>query len=289
MTLPMETIIIKTQQEFDALPQSFSVFTVIEIRADQRISVSKNRENSSVEARGNSSVVAWENSSVEAWENSSVVARGNSSVVARENSSVEARGNSSVEAWGNSSVEAWENSSVEAWGNSSVVAWGNSSVECYDFVMVSVLMATVVIKKLMDWSVASCRGFKPKIGKKSKTATVITTPVEIKHKREDFFDRCEASGKDAVILYKSVNPKNLSDFQTGKIKYEGIVECSDWNPNPNIECGGGLHLSPTKGMALSYNVGKVLRCKVEKKDIVVYAKNLTKCRCKKVKVLDDQA
>jgi len=141
----MKRIDIKTQAELDALPDKFSEYTFIDIKATERIVVVKARENSSVvarenssvEARDNSSVEAWGNSSVEAWGNSSVVARGNSSVVARENSSVEARGNSSVVARENSSVVARENSSVVAWenssvvarGNSSVVAWGNSSVE----------------------------------------------------------------------------------------------------------------------------------------------------------------
>ena len=82
----MKNIVIKSQSELDALPKTFSEFTVIEIR--------------DCHCR--------------------VVARENSSVVARENSRVEAWGNSRVVAWGNSSVEAWGNSSVVAWENSSV-------------------------------------------------------------------------------------------------------------------------------------------------------------------------
>ena len=84
----MQKIIIRTQAEFDALPEKFDEYTQIIIKAKLKISIIKARGNSSVVARENSSVVAWENSSVVAWENSSV----------------EARGNSSVEAWGNSVV-----------------------------------------------------------------------------------------------------------------------------------------------------------------------------------------
>ena len=62
----MKTIVIKTQSEIDALPNSFAEYTRIEIRSTERIYVKK--------AWGNSSVEACENSSVEAWENSSVVA-----------------------------------------------------------------------------------------------------------------------------------------------------------------------------------------------------------------------
>ena len=103
----MKIIVVTTQKEFDDLPEKFSQYTRIEIRASSRIVVKKARENSSVVAR--------ESSSVEAWENSSVVARENSSVVAR----------------GSSSVEAWENSSVMAWENSSVVARGQSLVRAF--------------------------------------------------------------------------------------------------------------------------------------------------------------
>ena len=66
----MREITIKTQTEFDALPDILPEFTRIYLEG--RISVNKARENSSV--------VAWENSSVEAWENSSVVAWGQSLV-----------------------------------------------------------------------------------------------------------------------------------------------------------------------------------------------------------------
>ena len=84
-------IIVKTQKEFDALPDSFSEYTRIYIESSERIVVNK----------------AWDNSSVVAWDNSSVVARDNSSVVARDNSSVVARGNSSVEARGNVGVHLY--------------------------------------------------------------------------------------------------------------------------------------------------------------------------------------
>jgi hypothetical protein len=60
----MKEITVKTQAEFDALPDKFTEYT--RICLEGRISVNK----------------AWGNSSVEAWENSSVVAWGNSSVVA---------------------------------------------------------------------------------------------------------------------------------------------------------------------------------------------------------------
>ncbi len=91
-------------------------------------------------------------------------------------------------------------------------------------------------------------------------------------------------GKSKITLYKSVNPDTLCDFYTGKIKYAGTVTCPDFDPNPERECGGGLHLSPTPELAMSFNRGKVLKCEVALKDIVVFGRNIDKVRCRKVTV-----
>jgi len=154
----MKTIVIKTQAELDALPESFTEYTVIEIRSEFRVWVNKSWENSSVVARGNSRVVARGNSRVvargnsrvEAWGNSRVVARGNSRVEAWENSRVEAWENSRVEAWGNSRVVARGNSRVEAWENSRVEAWENSRVDVFLCATLFVYSAYVIIKSLRD-------------------------------------------------------------------------------------------------------------------------------------------
>lgn len=55
------------------------------------------------------------------------------------------------------------------------------------------------------------------------------------------------------------------------------------------ECGKGLHLSPTPFMALEFNNGKVLKCKVKKSHCKT-VKNPTyptKVRCKEVEVLEE--
>jgi hypothetical protein len=251
----MKEIIVTTQKELDALPPKFDEYTRIIIKGgtwNDRIYIKL--------ARGNSSVVA----------------RGNSSVVARENSSVEARGNSSVEARGNSSVVARENSFVEARGNSSVEAWGNSSIKIFS--------EYCNIKKALQESVIICIDCKPKLPKHkniiySKTAT---------YTKKDFAEAYSEQVKDGVItLYKSVNPETECDFYTGKIKYADgeTVICPDWNPDKNIQCGGGLHLSPSPSLAKSYNNGLVKKCEVNLKDLVVFPTDITKVRCKKVKVI----
>ena len=68
----MSEIIIKTQAEFDALPEKFDEFTYIKINSSEKIIINRAWGNSSVVARGNSRVEAWGNCSVVAWGNSSI-------------------------------------------------------------------------------------------------------------------------------------------------------------------------------------------------------------------------
>ena len=111
----------------------------------------------------------------------------------------------------------------------------------------------------------------------------------MQHTKQTFLDSYKDNiiNKSNIILYKSVNPETLCDFYTGKIKYEGTVTCPDWDDNDQQGCGGGLHLSPTPELALFYDQGKVLKCKVNIEDFVVYSQNISKVRCKKVKVLGE--
>lgn len=79
--------------------------------------------------------------------------------------------------------------------------------------------------------------------------------------------------------------KSSKEFdRMGKIE-QGTVECPDWNPDPKIQCGNGLHLSPTPQNALAYHNGKVLKCEVAVKDLVVFPSDITKVRCKRVTVV----
>jgi hypothetical protein len=205
-------------------------------------------------ARENSSVVAWENSSVVAWENSSVVARENSSVV------------------------AWENSSVEARENSSVVAWGNSSVEIFNNTVKGIAKHNAIL---------IVTGCDPVIAMQDN-AQIVKRAAHWCHTLDSFVDcyNKQVKGK-SITLYKSVNPQNKKDFYTNSIIYEGTVVCPDFDPNPDRECGGGLHLSPTPALALYHNKGLVLECSVNLQDIVVYPHNITKVRCRKVKVIGE--
>jgi len=326
----MNIITIKTQAEFDALPDRFEKCAKIYIESDKNLwlQVSREIQGATIEAWGNSHVVAREISHVEAWENSHVEARGNSHVEAwgsshvearenshveaRENSHVEARGRSHIVAWEKSHVEAREISHVEAWENSHVVARGNSHVEAWESshveawesshvearershieasmnAIISVWSKYAVIESLKDYATVVCVGEKCTIKKRAKTATVKVNP-NVEYDIESFAGIYHANLTDnsTIILYKSVNPETSCDFCTGKIKYDGTVTCPDWDPDPERECGGGLHLSPTPDLALSFNRGKVLKCEVALKDIVVYGRNINKVRCREVRVIGE--
>jgi len=300
----MKTLVVKTQTEFDAIGEC-KEHTIIEIKSDPGlwIIVRKVPANSHVVAWGSSHVVAWGSSHVEAWGSSHVEAWGSSHVVARESSHVEARESSHVVARESSHVEAWGSSHVEAWGSSHVVAResshvvaresshvearGSSHVSGLESAVIAVWALAVVIEKLKHAAVLILEdGVKSRLPKRDKGTTVIRRNKFL-HTVKTFSEICEAGdSKGTVTLYKSVNKETGCDFQTGKIKYEGTVVCPDWNPDPNKECGGGLHLSPTPGAALYYHSqGKLLKCEVKLKDIVVYAPCVTKVRCREVKVL----
>ena len=265
------------------------------------------RENATVEARENATVEARENATVEARENATVRASGNATVRAWGNATVEARDNSTVRAWGNATVEAWGsatveardnstvrargNSTVEAWGSATVEAWENATVEARENATVEArenailrLLSAKVKAEAFHVVVIVCQDCKPTIKRHGTDVTVVRTKT-FKHSIKSF---CEiyGDGNKPLTLYKSVKEDGC-DHWTGKIQYEGEVVCPDWDPNPERQCGGGLHLSPTPHDALRYREGKVLACEVARKDIVVYATDITKVRCRKVKVIGE--
>src|SRR5438128_2445762 len=73
----MSKIVVTSQKEYDALPDSFDLYTIIELKMDVgALEIRRVPENGHVVARESSHVEAWESSHVEAWESSHVEARG---------------------------------------------------------------------------------------------------------------------------------------------------------------------------------------------------------------------
>ena len=155
------------------------------------------------------------------------------------------KGNSHAVLRGNSHAELWGNSHAVLRDNSHAVLRGNSHAQC------SSPYAYGILKSIT----AECIG--NHVGDKAIPA-------------KEYLNRCGVPIKNQfVILFKSVLPDFSSSHDTN-IKYiigkETIAP--DWNPNNTIECGNGLHLSPTIQQAISFHDYQTyLACRVNIKDI----------------------
>jgi hypothetical protein len=89
----------------------------------------------------------------------------------------------------------------------------------------------------------------------------------------DYLQSCGIISKNQyVILYKSVK-KDGSSHKTSLVKYiiGKKTVAPDWDPKVDIECGKGLHLSPTIQQAISFaDSGNYLACRVNIKDIAPF-------------------
>ena len=181
---------------------------------------------------GNSHAVLWGNSHAELWGNSHAVLRGNSHA--------ELRDNSHAELWGNSHAVLWENSHA--------VLWGNSHAQCRSPYACGILKSVT----------AKCTG--RHIGDKPLTP-------------KEYLTNCGVEIKNQfVVLYKSVRA-DYSSFRSDTVKYIIGKEtvAPDWDKDVTIECGHGLHLSPTIQQACSFNDGgNYLACRVKLSDMASF-------------------
>ena len=177
-------------------------------------------------------------------------------------------------------LSVYDNATIQSVYDNATIkyVYGNATIKIYspDVTILNAVMYAVIIMI----------GCVCKLKKKTKTVSVIKNKIA-EYTKKDFTDIYGTDKDGNLTLYKSVNPQNDSDFHTGKIKYQGTVICPDWDNDKNRQCGGGLHLSPLPHLALSYNQGKLLECKVNKKDFVVYPRDISKVRCKKVTVIGE--
>jgi hypothetical protein len=255
----MNIIKITTQAEFAALPYKFEEYTEISVIGSLEL-IDKSRDNSHINVRGSAVINYVRGSAVINY----------------------VRGSAVINYVGGSAV-------ISCVGDSAVINYvRDSAVINYvgGSAVITVISSDVIIGGLFMWATLIMKFCVCKVVKKHKTAQIV------KHKRTKItnalFCNTLEKVKEGYILFKSVNPATLCDFQTGKIKYEGMVTCPDWDKDPNRECGGGLHLSPTPGMALSYHTGTVLRCAVKAADFVLYQPgDFTKVRCKRVTVIGE--
>ena len=123
---------IKSQGEFDALPEEFDQYTIIEIRTEEVIKISKSCGNATVNACGNATVDAWDTAAVYALDNAKVIAWDNATVHARDTATVYAWGNATVDARGHATVISWDTATVHARDTAIVYARGNATVYALD-------------------------------------------------------------------------------------------------------------------------------------------------------------
>jgi hypothetical protein len=250
----MKTIIVKTQKELDAVKDDSLI--IIDSSPDKVIEVRRKI----YEIRNKSVVNAYDNAVIQyAYDNAVIQRAGGNAVIQR----------------------AYDNAVIQ-------YAYGNAVIQyAYDNAVIQYAYDNAVIENLIQESTLLRIDNIKNLKHHDKTARVVNAKQAIHDIISFKIIYPENVDGRFITLYKSVNPETLCDFYAGKIKYEGVVTCPDWDPDQNIQCGNGLHLSPTPEMALSYNQGKVLKCKVALKDIVVFGTDITKVRCKKVEVIGE--
>ena len=175
------------------------------------------------------------------------------------------------------------------YGNATIrYVYGNATIQYVSGnATIRVFSDAATIEAALMFAVIIMVGCVCKIMKRAKTASVIKNKIAT-YTKANFLQLYEPDKKGNVTLYKSVNPETGCDFYSGEIKYEGTVTCPDWDGDKKRQCGGGLHLSPLPEMALKYNEGKILKCKVHKNNFVVYPNDISKVRCKEVTVIGEE-
>jgi len=225
---------------------------------------------------GNSQAELYGNSQAELYEKSQAKLFLNSQATLHEKSQAKLFNDSQAKLYGISKAKLYDNSKSILYHNSTAILYDDAQADLFDNSQAILYMRSIAIIKS-----------KQVIAKKHHFAKIIKNFKKITPKM--YCETLEKTKDGRYVLYKSVNPDTNCDFYTGKIKYEigKIVKPERWNPDPNIQCGDGLHLCPTPEMALRYNKGKILKCAVRPEDIIIYQNDLTKVRCREVEVIGE--
>jgi len=210
-----------------------------------------------------------------------------------------------VVGWGSSNltVVGWESSNltVEGWGSSNLKVVGressNLTVEGWESSNLTVVGAENSIfriysdmeLKLFQQAVAIAQECSPKILHQDQTAQLLKTLKSL-HDLNSFLAIKEIepiNGK--VTLYKYVRD-DFKDHYSGTLSYEpgGIVTEPNWDPDPERQCGRGLHFSASLRDAQGYNSsGRAIACEVAMEDIVIWPHDISKVRCREVRVIEE--
>ena len=123
----MKTIIVKTQQDWDAIPIESQEERLIEIRGTECIYIKQNPNNSTATLHGNSSATLYDNSTATLY------------------------GNSSATLHGNSTATLHGNSTARLCDNSTAIVWSAKSVKKYGRYAAIVKKQPIVYRNLADW------------------------------------------------------------------------------------------------------------------------------------------
>ncbi len=281
----MEQIVVKSQQELDAIPTDYNGRIVIEFGTPYNRAVVNRKFKYSVVARGSASVVAWDSASVVAWDSASVEAWDSASVVARGSASVEAWDSASVVAWDSASVVARDSASVEAWDSASVVARGSASVVARDSASVVAWDSASVVAKHNSQVNDKTQTHKVSV---SGNARVVYDPQNINEYIDTY--ELENDGK-TVRLFKAVHKRNgkyMADWTPFEYIIGEVAEADSLDEDVNEDCGHGIHMA-YKEWCVSYGANwpdlAILELEAEIDGVIVPLGGPGKVRAAKAKVI----
>ncbi len=294
----MNEILIKNQKEYDALPDNFEEYTIIKVITTKSLKItqtpSKNAEvhicgsTEVIELSGSASIksVSGSASIQSVYDSASIQSVYDSASIQSVYDSASIKyvsGSASIKSVsGSASIQSvYDSASIKS-------VYGSASIQSvYGNAVIQILSIDVQIFKIRQQTTVILRDCE--INLDVSEDVVIVRRQTATHTVESFCDiyseNIQPDGR--IKLYKGVNTDD-TDFWTGRIKYEGVVTCPDWDPDPERQCGGGLHLSPSLETLHLYTKGeKVKECLVKLEDIMVFPKDITKVRCRAVEVLPE--
>ena len=304
----MQTIEIKTQAEFDALPDTFQSYTKIRVTGKLQ-QIARTFINAEINVSGSASIqhVSGSASIKHVYESASVQdVYGSASIqhVYGSASIQDVSGSASIQ-------DVSESASIQDVSGSASIkrVYGSASIKhVSESASIQDVSGSASIQHVSMNAIIRISGDSVQISEARQSVVLIYQGCQGQPQHQDdavivnrtkiadftleifikTYDVQQADGK--LILYKSVRD-DYTDFYSGTVKYEPgtVVECRDWDPSPDRECGSGLHLSPSIEHCKRFRAGKYMRCEVAIADILVHKRPQYpyKVRCKRVFVVGE--
>lgn len=196
-------------------------------------------DSANVDAYDSATVLAYDSTIVEAYDSATVRAHNSAAVRASYSAAVWAFGSATVRAYGSSTVRAYGSTTVWACDFSTVHAYGSATVRAIAQASVRV-MSDSVKAEASGWATIILHA----AGNVAAEPSVAIVERIIRT-IDDWAHVYKVDRRDGkLVLYKWVQPDGYT--QNGVRYEEGqMVEAPDWDPNPSIELGFGLHACAT--------------------------------------------